>query len=78
MHMGTSYKSVRLTEDAYQALERRKCEDETFSETVERLARERPISDLVGLFTDDDVEPIRDARATSYGTYTDRRREQSE
>jgi len=72
--MGTSYKSVRLTEDAYETLERRKREDETFSEAIERLANERPISDLAGLFTNNEVEEIRNARANSYETYTDRRK----
>ncbi|WP_132057791.1 antitoxin VapB family protein [Halorussus amylolyticus] len=71
--MSTEYKSVRLTEDAYKTLERRKHDDETFSEAVERLASERPISDLAGLFTDDEVSEIRSARARSYETYADRR-----
>ncbi|WP_435176505.1 antitoxin VapB family protein [Halorussus sp. AFM4] len=74
--MGTDYKSVRLTEEAYETLEKRKREDETFSETVERLARERPISDLAGLFADDDIEAIRTARTRSYETYTERREQE--
>lgn len=71
--MGAEYKSVRLTEDAYEALERRKREEETFSEAVERLASERPISDLAGLFSGEEVDAIRSARADSYGAYADRR-----
>lgn len=76
--MGTDYKSVRLTEGAYEALERRKRPNESFSETVERLARERPISDLAGLFSDDDVESIRAARTNSYEAYANRRTRESE
>ena len=76
--MSTDYKSVRLTEAAYNTLERRKREDETFSEVVERLAKERPISDLAGLFTTDEVEAIRTAREKSYEAYTDRRDEEDE
>ena len=76
--MGTDYKSVRLTEDAYETLKRRKQEDETFSETVERLAKERPIRDLAGLFTDDEVDEIRRARTKQYETYADRRKRESE
>lgn len=76
--MGADYKSVRLTEDAYEMLERRKRSDESFSETVERLARERPISDLAGLFSDEDVESIRAARTKSYEAYTTRRQGESD
>lgn len=76
--MSTDYKNVRLTVDAYRSLERRKREDESFSEVVARLARERPISDLAGLFTDEDVEDIRAARSRSYDEYAARRREEFE
>lgn len=74
--MGTDYKSVRLTEGAYETLRKRKREDETFSETVERLAAERPIRDLASLFSTDEVEEIRTARTKSYETYADRRRQE--
>lgn len=76
IHMGTDYKNVRLTEEAYNSLERRKREGESFSETVERLARERPISDLAGLFSDAEVDEIRTARSRSYDEYTRRREEE--
>ena len=76
--MGTEYKSVRLTEEAYETLERRKRADETFSETVERLARERPIRDLAGLFSDEEVDEIRAARTESYETYANRREQEDE
>jgi predicted CopG family antitoxin len=71
--MSTDYKSIRLTVEAYETLEKRKREDETFSEAIERLARERPIRDLAGLFNDDEVEDIRSARTKSYEAYADRR-----
>lgn len=74
IHMGTEYRSVRLTAEAYDALERRKREDETFSEAVERLARERPIADLAGSISDGDVAAIREAREKSYERYVGRRR----
>lgn len=76
--MGTDYKSVRLTSEAYEKLKRRKRDDETFSEAVERLAGERPISDLAGTFTEGDVESIREAREESYEDYADRRAERFE
>lgn len=75
--MSTDYKNVRLTEAAYESLERRKREGESFSETVERLARERPISDLAGIFSDDEVEEVRAARDRAYDEYA-RRREREE
>ena len=74
--MAATYKSVRLTEEAYEKLARRKREDETFSEVVSRLAAERPISDLAGVFSDDDVERIRSRRRASYSGYATERAEQ--
>lgn len=76
--MGTDYKSVRLTEGAYETLRKRKREDETFSETVERLAAEKPIRELAGLFSSKEVEEIRSARTKSYETYATQRRQESE
>lgn len=76
--MSSGYKSVRLTEDVYEMLERRKRPEESFSETVERLARERPISDLAGLFSDEDVESIRAGRTNSYQAYAARRKQESD
>lgn len=74
--MSTDYKNVRLTESAYRSLERRKRGDESFSEVVERLARERPISDLAGALTDAEVEEARAAREGAYDEYATRRREE--
>lgn len=76
--MSAEYKSVRLTAEAYEMLENRKREDETFSEAIERLARERPIRDLAGLFSDDEVEDIRATRTKSYEAYADRRERENE
>lgn len=76
--MGTEYKSVRLTESAYEELERRKRPGESFSETVRRLARERPIADLAGVFSAEDVDAIREARAEGYREYADERQERAE
>lgn len=74
--MGTEYKSVRLTEEAYETLERRKRPDESFSETIRRLARERPIADVAGLFSDGEVASVREARETGYEAYTESRDEE--
>ena len=55
----TNFKIVRLTEEAYETLEKRNREHETLSETVERLTAERPIRELVGRFTDNEIEEWR-------------------
>ncbi|QSG12779.1 RHH/copG family antitoxin [Halapricum desulfuricans] len=73
--MSTEYKNVRLTADAYETLKRRKRDDESFSDVVERLVEERPISDLAGALSGNDVETIREAREASYEAYADRRSE---
>ena len=74
--MSTEYKSVRLESSVYEILERRKRSDESFSDVVERLARERPISDLAGVFSDEDVAEIRRVRERGYGQYADSRRDE--
>ncbi len=74
--MGANYKSVRLTEEAYEKLARRKDDDETFSEVVDRLAADRPISELAGLFNEDDIERIRSRRRESYDSYSTNRADQ--
>lgn len=73
--MGTEYRSVRLTADAYDALSRRKQDDESFSEVVERLASERPIADLADTLSEDDVASIRAARSQRYEAYANLRTE---
>jgi predicted CopG family antitoxin len=73
--MGTEYRSVRLTDEAYEALAARKREDESFSDAVERLASERPIADLAGTLSAEDVASIREARSERYEAYAERRSE---
>lgn len=70
MHMGTEYTSIRVNMEAYHALERRKRPDESFSDVIKRLAEERPITDLAGLLSDEEVASIRAARKTAYEDYT--------
>lgn len=55
------YRNVRLTEEAYRRLKRRKEPGESFSDTVERLAGERSLLDLVGILSDEEAEAMRDA-----------------
>lgn len=39
---------------------------------------ERPITELTGLFSDEEVEEIREVRGRSYEAYSGRRREKAE
>lgn len=57
----TEYRNVRLTEEAYRQLKRRKRAGESFSDTVERIVGERSLLDLVGVLTDDEAEAMREA-----------------
>lgn len=70
MHMGTEYTSVRLTEKAYETLKSRKREEESFSDTVNRLAGERPLRELEGILTDEEADEIEDALDESYENYS--------
>ena len=72
-------KSIRLSEEAYEHLEARKHEDETFSDVVLRLAGERSLLELAGILTDEEAEAIseaiadrRDRRRHSLEEITDR------
>lgn len=57
----TGYRNVRLTEDAYERLKSRKQEGESFSDTVERLAGERSLLELVGVLSDEEAAEMREA-----------------
>lgn len=71
--MGT--KTIRLDEDVYEMLARRKREDETFSEAVERLVGGRSLVDLAGVYTEEEVEEIEQALERKYEREATRRRE---
>lgn len=57
----TEYRTIRLTENAYQRLKSCKQEGESFSDTVERIAGERSLLDLVGILSDEETEEMREA-----------------
>jgi len=57
----TSYRNVRLTEEAYQHLQRRKQPGESFSDTVERIAGDRSLLELAGILSDEEAETMREA-----------------
>ena len=59
-----SSKTIRLDEEAYTRLERRKREGESFSDVVKRLAGERSLREVAGIWADetDDVRETIDER----------------
>jgi len=57
----TSYRNIRLTEEAYQHLERRKQPGESFSDTVERIAGERSWLELAGILSNEEAETMIEA-----------------
>jgi predicted CopG family antitoxin len=59
-------KTVRLDEDVYEMLAERKRDDETFSEAVERLVGGRPLVELDGVYTEDEVREIEQALDDKY------------
>lgn len=59
----TEYRNVRLTEEAYRRLERRKQPGESFSDTVERIAGERSFLELAGILSDEEAKTMRQAIA---------------
>jgi predicted CopG family antitoxin len=59
-------KTVRLDEDVYEMLAERKRDEETFSEAVERLVGGRPLVELDGVYTEDEVREIEQALDDKY------------
>ena len=45
-------KNISLTDDAYELLKKMKMGDESFSDTIRRLAKRRRLSDCAGLWAD--------------------------
>lgn len=58
---GTNYRNIRLSEEAYQRLKRRKQPGESFSDTVNRIAGERSLLDLAGILSDAEAKDMREA-----------------
>jgi len=52
---------VRLEDDVYERIKANKRDDESFSDAVERLIGGRSLSDLCGVFDEDQVAEMRDA-----------------
>ncbi len=59
-------KTVRLEEDVYEMLVERKRDDETFSDAVERLVGGRPLVELAGIYSEEEVQEIEDALDAKY------------
>jgi predicted CopG family antitoxin len=70
-----STKTISLSEEAYDRLQRRKREGESFNDVVNRLAGERPLLDIVGTGRPDDgieaaIEDARENLEDSTGRFT--------
>lgn len=72
--MGT--KTVRLDDSVYERLAELKREGETFSDAVERLLPEGSLLDLVGIFTEGQVEEIEERLGQKYERSKDSLREE--
>ncbi|MEM4781589.1 MAG: antitoxin VapB family protein [Halalkalicoccus sp.] len=57
--MGT--RTVRFREDLYERISAHKREDETFSEAIDRLVGGPSLLDLIGVFSDEQVDELREA-----------------
>lgn len=54
-------RTVSLDEEAYEQLEARKREGESFSDVVKRLAGERSWSEVAGILTDEEADALQAA-----------------
>jgi len=68
-------KTVRLDDDVYERLRAHKRDDETFSEAVDRLLGEQSLLDLVGIYSEEDVEQVESALAEKERRDAETRRE---
>jgi predicted CopG family antitoxin len=59
--MGT--KTIRLDDEAYERLASRKRENESFSDTVKRIAGERSLLEIAGILSDEEAETMRETVA---------------
>ena len=75
--MGANTKTVALSKTAYERLEARKREGESFSDVVERLAGERSLLEIAGSGSPDDgyAEAVAEAGATLTDSTEDVRRD---
>jgi len=62
---------VRIDDDLYEYVESHKRDDETFSETIERLIGGPSLLSLAGILSDDDADRFREAVADADATATE-------
>ena len=51
-------KTITITEDAYRRLRSRKVGDESFSDVILRLTKQRPLSDFVGILNPESADAL--------------------
>ena len=54
-------RQIRLSDEAYECLEARRREGETFSDVVLRLTGERSLLELAGILTDEEADALEGA-----------------
>ncbi len=54
-------RTITITEEAYRSLKARKGGEESFSDVILRLARRRPLRDLVEILSPESADAIRKA-----------------
>jgi len=59
--MGT--KTIRLDDEAYDRSASRKCEGESFSDVVKRVAGERSLLEIAGVLSDQEAKTMRETVA---------------
>ncbi|OVE86030.1 antitoxin VapB family protein [Natronolimnobius baerhuensis] len=57
----TTYRTIRISEDAYQKLEDQRLDGESLSDTVERIVGDRSLLDLAGILSEAEAEELREA-----------------
>ena len=55
-------KNISITEDVYKLLTRMKLKDESFSQTIRRIAKGRKLSECAGLWSDIPEEEFKEIR----------------
>jgi predicted CopG family antitoxin len=61
--MVMGYKTISLSEEAYETLKKAKRDNESFSQVVIRLAGKRTLDDFVGCISKESVSKLSDALA---------------
>jgi len=51
-------KTITISEEAYRRLKSRKNENESFTDVINNLTRERPLSEIAGILSEEEAESL--------------------